>query len=78
MRSLQKRFQLCHPYKIELKKSPTLLKIKNTQPNRPTRHRQYHMTGLFLASCSSAELASASSGKTNVYGIQDLKKCVNL
>ena len=25
-----------------------------------------HLTGLFLASCSSAELASASSGKTNV------------
>ncbi len=26
--------------KIELKKSPTLLKIKNTQTHRPTRHKQ--------------------------------------
>lgn len=38
--SLQKS---CHPSlanKIELKKSPPLLKIKNTQPSRPTRQRQ--------------------------------------
>ncbi len=38
--SLQKSFHLSHADKIELKKSPPLLKIKNTQPHRPTRHKQ--------------------------------------
>jgi len=31
--SLQKSFHLSHADKIELKKSPPLLKIKNTQPH---------------------------------------------
>jgi hypothetical protein len=31
------RVCLPHADKIELKKSPPLLKIKNTQPHRPTR-----------------------------------------
>jgi hypothetical protein len=34
--SLQKSFHLSSPDKIELKKSPPLLKIKNTQPHNPT------------------------------------------
>jgi len=38
--SLQKSFHLSHADKIELKKSPTLLKIKNTHTHRPTRQRQ--------------------------------------
>lgn len=38
--SLQKSFHLSGPDKIELKKSPLLLKIKKTQPHKPTRHRQ--------------------------------------
>ena len=38
--SLQKSFHLSHADKIELKKSPSLQKIKNTQPHRPTRYRQ--------------------------------------
>jgi hypothetical protein len=37
-----------------------------------------YLTGLFLASCSSAELDSASSSSANVNGIQDYKKYVNL
>ena len=38
--SLQKSFHLSHADKIELKKSPPLQKIKNTQPHNPTRQRQ--------------------------------------
>jgi len=38
--SLQKSFHLSQAEKIELKKSPPLLKIKNTQPHNPTRQRQ--------------------------------------
>lgn len=38
--SLQKSFHLSHPNKIELKKFPSLLKIKNTQRHEPTRQRQ--------------------------------------
>jgi len=38
--SLQKSFHLSLPEKIELKKSPPLLKIKNTQPHNPPRQRQ--------------------------------------
>ena len=38
--SLQKSFHLSHADKIELKKYPPHLKIKNTQPHRPTRQRQ--------------------------------------
>ena len=34
--SLQKSFHLSTADKIELKKSPPLLKIKNTQPHNPT------------------------------------------
>jgi hypothetical protein len=38
--SLQKSFHLSYPEKIELKKISPLQKIKNTQPHRPTRHKQ--------------------------------------
>jgi hypothetical protein len=34
--SLQKSFHLTQPVKIELKKSPPFLKIKNTQPHNQT------------------------------------------
>jgi len=35
--SLQKSFHLSNTDKIESKKSPPLLKIKNTQPHNPKR-----------------------------------------
>jgi hypothetical protein len=38
--SLQKSFHLFLAEKIELKKSPPHLKIKNTQTHRPTQQRQ--------------------------------------
>lgn len=34
--SLQKSFHLSHADKIELKKTPSLLKIKNTQQHKPS------------------------------------------